>query len=247
MPIRILIVDDEPHLRAVMKMALEDRDYEIYEAESGEDALAQAGAGVQWDAILLDERMPGLDGLQTLQALRERDPECVVIMVTAYASIELAVDAMKLGATDFVQKPMSPETLRNAVAAALAKSRREWVAPPAAGAESKTRSYEVWSMNGFHVVDAGAPISPTEHRFSVVQGRSGPSWPVIVSFNADVVEAASEHAERPLAADGAFWMKLAGLALAKYVWDKAAAPADGRLVVDRLSDDAVRAIRRERA
>ena len=63
-----------------------------------------------------------MDGLETLRRLKERTPEARVIMVTAFASIELAVEAMKLGATDFVRKPMTPEILRNTVAAALAKS-----------------------------------------------------------------------------------------------------------------------------
>ena len=76
------------------------------------------------DAVLLDQKMPGIDGLQTLKRLKERRAGGCVIMVTAFASIELAVDAMKLGATDFLRKPMTPETLRAAVAAALASRPR---------------------------------------------------------------------------------------------------------------------------
>jgi hypothetical protein len=171
----------------------------------------------------------------------------VVIMVTAYASIDLAVDAMKLGATDFLQKPMTPDTLRRAVATALSKAQGEWVAPPGGAASTASPAYEIWSMNGFHIVDAGAPVSPTEHRFSVVQGRNGPSWPVTVAFTRDVVAAAADWAERPLESDTAFWMPLAGLALAKHVWDHAAAPDGGRLVVDRFTDDLRRACDRRRS
>src|SRR5215203_3688156 len=86
--------------------------------------LEAFGDGSAWDAVLLDQRMPGMDGLETLRHINERDATARVIMATAYASIELAVDAMKLGATDFVRKPMTPEILRNAVAAALAKQPR---------------------------------------------------------------------------------------------------------------------------
>ena len=89
------------------------------------------GDGREYAAVLLDQKMPGMDGLQTLKQLKERTPEACVIMVTAFASIELAVDAMKLGATDFLRKPMTPETLRGAVAAALASRPR---APIAGGA-----------------------------------------------------------------------------------------------------------------
>ena len=86
-----------------------------------------------YDAVLLDQRMPGLDGLETLRQIKQRAPDACVVMVTAYASIELAVDAMRLGATDFLRKPMTPETLRSATAAALARTP---IRPPAHGAVS---------------------------------------------------------------------------------------------------------------
>lgn len=120
---RILIVDDEPHIRTVMRLTFEGHGYGVGEAGSGEEALDLFTGGQRWDAVLLDERMPGMDGLETLKHLREQDPKAVVIMVTAFASIELAVEAMKLGATDFMRKPMTPDTLRAAVDGALRKSR----------------------------------------------------------------------------------------------------------------------------
>jgi DNA-binding response OmpR family regulator len=240
MATRILIVDDEPDLRAVMRLALETRDYAIEEAGSGEEALARHASGDRWNVILLDERLPGLDGLDTLAALRDREPDALVIMVTAYASVDLAVEAMKAGATDFVQKPMTPDTLRRAVSAALSKTRGAWVAPPSPAAEG-TRAWEVWTLNGFHVVDARAAASPTEPRFELVQGRDGPSMPVSVAFGAGVVAAASRAAGRDLAADASFWVRQGGLALAEYVWACAGAPPAGRLVVDRLSRTVSRA------
>ena len=118
---RVLVVDDEEHLRRVMRLALEADGYEVAEAPDGEEALRQFGNGSSVDATLLDQKMPGLDGLETLRRMKQRRPDACVIMVTAYATIELAVDAMKLGATDFVRKPMTPDTLRHAVAAALSK------------------------------------------------------------------------------------------------------------------------------
>src|SRR5678815_5535781 len=121
---RVLIVDDEENIRRVIRLTLQASGYEIGEAGDGESGLAMFGDGSKWDAVLVDQRMPGMDGLETLKRINERDPTARVIMATAYASIELAVDAMKLGATDFVRKPMTPEILRNAVAAALSKGRR---------------------------------------------------------------------------------------------------------------------------
>src|SRR4051812_35897579 len=119
---RILIVDDEENIRRVTRLTLEAAGFEIGEAGDGERGLEAFGDGAAWDAVLLDQRMPGMDGLETLRQIKQREPLARVIMMTAYASIELAVDAMKLGALDFVRKPMTPEILRNAVDAALAKT-----------------------------------------------------------------------------------------------------------------------------
>src|SRR6185295_18741698 len=118
---RILIIDDEENIRRVTRLTLQAAGYEVGEAAGGERGLETFGDGSTWDAVLLDQRMPGMDGLETLRRIKKRDPKARVIMSTAFASIELAVDAMKLGATDFVRKPMTPEVLRNAVIAALAK------------------------------------------------------------------------------------------------------------------------------
>src|ERR1700730_124621 len=97
---RILIIDDEENIRRVMRIALETAGYEVGEASDGARGLEEYGDGSSWNAVVLDQRMPEMDGLETLSHLKERDANARVVMATAYASIELAVDAMKLGATD---------------------------------------------------------------------------------------------------------------------------------------------------
>src|SRR4030095_1817600 len=121
---RILIIDDEENIRRLTRLSLQAAGYEVGEASDGERGLKVFADGSAWDAVLVDQRMPGMDGLETLKHVKKRDAAARVIMATAYASIELAVDAMKLGATDFVRKTMTPEILRNAVAAALSKQTR---------------------------------------------------------------------------------------------------------------------------
>src|SRR4030095_8082843 len=115
------------------------------------------------------QRMPGMDGLETLRHINAREENARVIMSTAYASIELAVDAMKLGATDFVRKPMTPEILRNAIAAALAKELPASSAnAPALPHEPNEPLIQVITMNGFTILDSdGARQKPNERRFRV--------------------------------------------------------------------------------
>ena len=120
---KLLIIDDEPHIRQMMRLTLEAAGYQVDEADDGSAGMARFGDGREYAAVVLDQKMPGPSGLETLQQIKERVPDARVLMATAFASIELAVDAMRLGATDFLRKPMTPETLRSAVAAAIASQR----------------------------------------------------------------------------------------------------------------------------
>ena len=98
---RVLIVDDEENIRRVTRLTLQAAGYEVGEAPDGERGLEAFGNGSTWDAVVLDQRMPGMDGLETLRQIKQRQSNARVIMSTAYASIELAVDAMKLGCNRF--------------------------------------------------------------------------------------------------------------------------------------------------
>ena len=165
---KLLIVDDEVHIRQMMRLTLETAGYQVDEAGSGEDGLALFGDGRRYDAVLLDQKMPGIDGLQTLQRMKERLPEACVVMVTAFASIDLAVDAMRLGATDFLRKPMTPEMVRGAVAAALASHPRTPL-KPAATAAAVTPAPATLTLNGFQLqrADGAAELTKGEHVFRV--------------------------------------------------------------------------------
>jgi DNA-binding response OmpR family regulator len=118
-PKRILIVDDEPNVRLVFRTALEATGYLVTEAADGDAALAQLRK-LPTDLILLDLKMPVMDGMETLQRLRDTGNETPVVVVTAHGSVPDAVAAMKLGAVDFLPKPVSPGTLRAVVAGVCA-------------------------------------------------------------------------------------------------------------------------------
>lgn len=237
---RVLVVDDEDHLRRVMRLTLEASGYQVEEAADGESALRLFGDGDRFDATLLDQRMPGsMDGLETLRRMKLQRKDAVVIMVTAYATVDLAVDAMKLGATDFVRKPMTPDTLRNAVAAALAK--REQAAPDTTGgpATPAVSEPEVWTTNGFFVRrmahDTAGDRTTAEYHFVVRRGKESAGSDVVVTFDPDVLARVARESRRTLSPGGAFWARQAERALVNHLWIEAEIPEEGRLVVNRAT------------
>jgi two-component system, NtrC family, nitrogen regulation response regulator NtrX len=114
----ILIVDDEPGVRSSLSGVLRDEGFEVEAAASGEECLDRA-ARSSFDVIVLDVWLPGIDGLMTLQRLRERKVDSQVVMISGHGNIESAVRAIKMGAFDFVEKPLSLEktvlVVRNAL------------------------------------------------------------------------------------------------------------------------------------
>src|SRR5512138_1901083 len=104
----ILIVDDEAGVRSALSGVLRDEGYTVDAVESGEVCLERA-ARTSYDVIVLDIWLPGIDGLVTLERLRERRVDAPVVMISGHGNIESAVRAIKLGAFDFVEKPLSLE------------------------------------------------------------------------------------------------------------------------------------------
>ena len=116
----VLVVDDEKSIRDAIKMILEYDKYDVQFANDGPSALAKVGSA-PFDAILLDIKMAGMDGLRVLKTVKEKLPELPVVMISGHGTIETAVEATKLGAFDFLQKPLDRErlliTVRNAIQA----------------------------------------------------------------------------------------------------------------------------------
>ena len=118
---RILIVDDDPVQRRLLEAVVEKSGFETACAENGEQALAilQENPSTHFDLIILDLVMPNLDGMGVLQALQKTDIKAPIIVQTAHAGIDTAVNAMRAGAFDFVIKPVAPERLQVAMRNAL--------------------------------------------------------------------------------------------------------------------------------
>ena len=108
---RILVVDDAEGIRSYIANLLELRGYEVDTAEDGRRALALLEAGADPDAIILDVMMPGLDGLETLERIRASYPGVPVIMLSVVGKASTIVEAIRLGAADYLNKPFEEEEL----------------------------------------------------------------------------------------------------------------------------------------
>lgn len=115
---RILVVDDEPTVCKSIRQVLVREDCQVDMALSGEEALNKE-AEQPYDVMIVDLMMPGLSGMDLLKLLKARNPKARIIMVTGYPTMRNTLQAMQLGAMDFLPKPFLPTTLRNLVAAAL--------------------------------------------------------------------------------------------------------------------------------
>jgi len=119
---KILIVDDDADIRRAFRRNLESDTLQVAEAQDGPSAIHQVAA-VQPDLVVMDIRMGATNGLDTLRKLRELNPKLLVIMMTAYGTTQTAIEAMKLGAYDYVLKPLDVPKLKTLIAAALKTAR----------------------------------------------------------------------------------------------------------------------------
>jgi len=121
MPNRILIVDDEPLNLDLLDQELAEMGHVTERAIDGSEALAKLDT-VNPDLVLLDYQMPGMNGIGVLREIRKRDKNLPVVIITAYGTIERAVEAVKAGANDFITKPFDPEHLALVVKKALERA-----------------------------------------------------------------------------------------------------------------------------
>jgi DNA-binding NtrC family response regulator len=120
MPERVLVVEDDPGMLEACVEILGRAGHEVMQAASGEAACGLLQR-TPTDVVVVDLRMPDRDGLDVLRAAKERDPDTVVVLITAFPTVETAVEAMKIGALDYLVKPFSPDQLLSAVRLGLEK------------------------------------------------------------------------------------------------------------------------------
>ena len=121
--IKLLLVDDEKAFLDTITKRLEKRDLDVSTVYSGKEALAEIEKNKTLEVVVLDVKMPEMDGIQALVELKRKAPLVEVIMLTGHATVETAIDGMKLGAFDYLMKPCDIDTLIGKVKGAAAKKR----------------------------------------------------------------------------------------------------------------------------
>ncbi len=168
---RILIIDDEKSIRSTLREILEYENYQVDEAVDGQDGIEKL-SGKKYDIALCDIKMPKMDGIEVLDKAREIDTEVQFIMISAHGSIETAVDAVKKGAYDFIQKPPDLNRLLITVRNALDKSSLVTETKVLKRKISKTFDIVGESKAILDVKETIAKVAPTEARV-MITGDNG--------------------------------------------------------------------------
>ncbi|MBN2429471.1 MAG: sigma-54-dependent Fis family transcriptional regulator, partial [Deltaproteobacteria bacterium] len=166
----ILIVDDEKSIRKTLEGVLQDEGFKTLTAETGEDCLTLLKEETP-DLILLDIWMPGIDGLETLKEIRNQNPEQMVLMMSGHGTIQTAVQATKLGASDFIEKPLSIEKLLLSIDNAL----------KIGSLVEENRELKAQINKDYEIVGESLPIQELKKRIELAAPTSG--WVLITGEN----------------------------------------------------------------
>lgn len=120
----VLIIDDEKNIRFTLKKSLES-DFEVETAVNGEDGIEKFRED-NFDVVLLDMKLPGMDGIETLKQIKDIDKTANIIIITGFGSVDSAVETMKLGAIDYLNKPFTPEEIKEVVNEVITRKEQEF-------------------------------------------------------------------------------------------------------------------------
>lgn len=191
---KILIVDDEEKIRKILTRLLEDEDYRIKSVENGSRAIMTATT-FQPDLILMDQNMPGKNGIETMIAIREKYPETMVIIITAFGEVSLAVDAIKKGAYDYLEKPFDNDKLLILIRRALEHRKLAAELQTLRQVVSSGKSFEqiIASSSDMKKVIAQARCVVDTDASVLLQGESGTGKDVI----ANAIHMAGKRKDKP--------------------------------------------------
>lgn len=223
----------------MIRLSLEHAGYSVETAADGEEGV-QKVSQKHYDLVLVDQRMPGLSGMDVQQQIFQKSPETRVIMITAFGTIDLALDSIHAGASDFLRKPFTSETLRTAVRSALERPAQKMLAVPIG---LVCREFTRTTINGFSFdVDPEADedhgtVKDTDKTASfVVRHADDKPVQVKVILPAYVIELVRAYTDSDVVPGGdAFWHALCEEALANYLWQNAEIPTARVLRIEDLN------------
>ena len=194
---KIMVVDDEHLIRWSLEQSLKKQGYEVCTAGTGEDGLRLAREE-QPDLVLLDYHLPGIDGLEVLQRLKEMDEDLLVIMVTAQGGLETAVNTMRHGAYDYINKPFNLDEMAIVIRKALETSdlRREVVQLRSERKKSGPPNILGNSKHMKNVLEMMAKVAKSDASTVLVQGESGTGKELVAKW----IHYESARADRPFVA-----------------------------------------------
>ena len=238
------MIDDEANIRMMIRLTLErDKKHQVETVSDGPAGLEKFGDGSQWDLALLDQRMPGMDGLEVLREMRRRAPRSRVIMITAFGAVDLLTAATEAGASEFLRKPFTADTLRGAVDAALdapaaGRRREDPVSEADAGAHSPIM-FTCLTLNGFRVEfvpsSGEATGEDTLYTFHVI-GPDRKFYPCTVLLPNYMKELIRAHTNRErFPGRDRFWQAVCEETLTNYILQYAGAPIQGVLRVEEFT------------
>ena len=167
---KVLVVDDQPSILTMVSAILQDEGYETITTESGSEALALYASEAP-DVVFLDVWLADLDGLEILQSLRDRDPNAAVVMISGHGTASTAVKAMKMGACDFIEKPLAYTQVVEATAGALARrSSGSGEIAPALGDDRLVELGELKAPQSLPILEVGERRQRTIRQGTVVYG-----------------------------------------------------------------------------
>ena len=220
----------------MMRLALQHAGYEVDVAADGQEGLVKYADGRSWDLVLLDQRMPGMAGIEVQKEIYRRNPEARLILITAFGTIDLALEAIKAGASDFLRKPFTAETLKASVESALQRPVTHMGAVPVG---MVCREFTRTTFNGFGFElesdEVDEHIGDITCIFSVHRASEAPTT-VRVVLPAFVMELVKAYTDSEYVPGGhRFWVAMCEETLANYLWQNAAPPEDGFLRIDDLT------------
>ncbi len=236
MSARILVIDDESSVRRLVRLVLEAAGYQVGDAADGRAGLALFGDGVGWDLVLVDQRMPGMSGLEVQKEILKRAPLMKIILITAHGTMELALDALQAGALDFLRKPFSTESLRLAVSSTLERAQGSRIQSPVG---TVCREFTRTTINGFsfdfeeQVADVDLGDLTLIYRVNRANQHVAVVKVFLPAFVMELTRALADTEELPGGAR--FWQAMGEEALAMHLWNNAELPAGNTLTIEDVT------------